>query len=124
MCMEQAAKIEELTHLLRKSGDGEDGTEFIKETYEMKQISEESGKTNFEVSEKEALLKEIADLKSKLQPTKSTDNLRSSLLLRSIQMRKKSLQERFSKVEEEKERLKKQKEQLKNKHKTEIGTNM
>ncbi|CAL9226957.1 unnamed protein product [Arabidopsis halleri] len=88
MCMEQAAKIEELTHLLRKSGDGEDGTEFIKETYETKQISEEFGKTNFEVSEKEALLKEIADLKSKLQPTKSTDNMRSSLLLRSIQMRK------------------------------------
>ncbi|CAH8275252.1 unnamed protein product [Arabidopsis lyrata] len=85
MCMEQAAKIEELTRLLRKSGDG---TEFIKATYETKQVSQEFGETNLEVSEKEALLKEIADLKSKLQPTKSTDNLRSSLLLRSIQMRK------------------------------------
>ncbi|XP_010433461.1 PREDICTED: kinesin-like protein KIN-12F [Camelina sativa] len=88
MCMEQAAKIEELTRLLRKSGDGEDGIEVIKETYETKQVSEEFGKANFDVSEKEALLKEIADLKSKLQPTKSTDNVRSSLLLRSIQMRK------------------------------------
>ncbi|XP_010448231.1 PREDICTED: kinesin-like protein KIN-12F [Camelina sativa] len=88
MCMEQAAKIEELTRLLRKSGDGEDGVEVIKETYETKQVSEEFRKANFDVSEKEALLKEIADLKSKLQPTKSTDNVRSSLLLRSIQMRK------------------------------------
>ncbi|XP_006283133.2 kinesin-like protein KIN-12F [Capsella rubella] len=88
MCIEQAAKIEELTRLLRKSGDGEDGIEVIKETYEKKQVSQEFRKTNFDVSEKESLLKEIADLKSKLQPTNSTDNLRSSLLLRSIQMRK------------------------------------
>ncbi|KAL1202986.1 Kinesin-like protein KIN-12F [Cardamine amara subsp. amara] len=88
ICMEQATKIEELTRLLRKSGDGEDGTEVIKETYERKQVREEFGKTNFDASEKEALLKEIAELKSKLQPTKSTDHLRSSLLLRSIQMRK------------------------------------
>ncbi|CAN8326038.1 unnamed protein product [Cochlearia groenlandica] len=84
-CMEQATKIEELTRLLRKSGDG---TEVIKEVYETKQVSDDFGKTNFDVNEKEALLKEIAELKSKLQPTKSADNLRSSLLLRSIQMRK------------------------------------
>ncbi|KFK29180.1 hypothetical protein AALP_AA7G099900 [Arabis alpina] len=78
ICMEQATKIEELTRLLSKSCDGADGTDVIKEF----------GNTNFDVSEKEALLKEIAELKSKLKPTKSVDNLRSSLLLRSIQMRK------------------------------------
>ncbi|VVB11433.1 unnamed protein product [Arabis nemorensis] len=86
LCMEQATKIEELTRLLSKSGDGADGTDVMKETYETKQVSKEFGNTTFDVSEKEALLKEIAELKSKLKPTKSADNLRSSLLLRSIQM--------------------------------------
>ncbi|KAJ0246146.1 Kinesin-like protein [Hirschfeldia incana] len=91
ICAEQATKIEQLTSLvdqykkntvqesskLTKSVDGRDETEVVKETYETNQLSE-----------KEALLKEIAELKSKLQPTKSTENLRSSLLLRSFQMRK------------------------------------
>lgn len=91
-CQEWQSKLNKLCYALvlqlRKSGDGEDGVEVIKETYETNQVTEEFGKTNFDVSEKEALLKEIAELKGKLQPTKSADNLRSSLLLRSIQMRK------------------------------------
>lgn len=59
---------------LTKSDDGGDETEVVK--------------SRIDLGEKEALLKEIAELKSKLQPTKSTENLRSSLLLRSFQMRK------------------------------------
>lgn len=73
---------------LMKSNDGEDEIEVVKETYETNQLGEEFGKIRIDQSEKEALLKEIAELKSKLQPAKSTDNLRSSLLLRSFQMRK------------------------------------
>ncbi|KAF8095276.1 hypothetical protein N665_0338s0030 [Sinapis alba] len=102
ICAEQATKIEQLTCLLdqykkntvqessklTKSEDGGDETEVVKETYETNQLSEEFGKIRIDLSEKEALLKEIAELKSKLQPTRSTDNLRSSLLLRSFQMRK------------------------------------
>ncbi|KAL0729063.1 hypothetical protein Bca4012_025156 [Brassica carinata] len=93
ICAEQATKIEQLTCLvdqykkntlqesskLTKSDDG--GDETI-------QLNEEFGKIKIDLGEKEALLKEIAELKSKLQPTKSTENLRSSLLLRSFQMRK------------------------------------
>ncbi|KAL0886827.1 hypothetical protein Bca101_010810 [Brassica carinata] len=95
---EQATKIEQLTCLvfttltmlflfvqLMKSNDE---TEVVKETYETNQLSEEFGKVQTDLNDKEALLKEIAELKSKLQPTKSTDNLRSSLLLRFFQMRK------------------------------------
>ncbi|CAH8337087.1 unnamed protein product [Eruca vesicaria subsp. sativa] len=86
ICAEQAAKIEQLTCQL--------------DQYKKNTVQESSKLTKFndggdetsqrceEFSEKEALLKEIAELKSKLQPTKSTDNLRSSLLLRSFQMRK------------------------------------
>ncbi|KAJ4911262.1 hypothetical protein Rs2_05883 [Raphanus sativus] len=102
ICAEQATKIEQLTCLvdqykkntvlesskLTKSDDGGDETEVVKETYETNQLSEEFGKSRIDLGEKEALLKEIAELKSKLQPTKSTENLRSSLLLRSFQMRK------------------------------------
>ncbi|ESQ42901.1 hypothetical protein EUTSA_v10012723mg [Eutrema salsugineum] len=123
MCMEQATKIEQLTCLLdqykknsvqepsklMKPIDGEDGTEVVKETYETNQLSEEFGKKRIDLSEKEALLKEIAELKSKLQPTKSTDNLRSSLLLRSFQMRKstdltKNAENNSDVLEEERER--------------------
>ncbi|CAA7062696.1 unnamed protein product [Microthlaspi erraticum] len=102
MCVEQATKIEQLTRLLdqykqntvqepqklMKSDDGEDEIEVVKETYETNQLGEEFGKIRIDQSEKEALLKEISELKSKLLPAKSTDNLRSSLLLRSFQMRK------------------------------------
>ncbi|KAA3486862.1 kinesin-like protein KIN12B isoform X4 [Gossypium australe] len=55
----------------------------------------ENGKEYFDMTEKEALLQEIQTLKSKLQsytaspsPNKSTEILRSSLLSRSIQLRK------------------------------------
>ncbi|VVA99035.1 unnamed protein product [Arabis nemorensis] len=70
-----------------------DQAEVIIEKYEVKQIPEEdSKKTNFDIGEKEALLKEIEDLKSKLQRplTMSTDELRSSLLARSFQLRNKN----------------------------------
>ncbi|KAF3568125.1 hypothetical protein DY000_02017239 [Brassica cretica] len=91
MCAVQATKTEQLTCLLdqyknnnaqepsklMKSDGGGDETEVVKETHETNQLSE-----------MEALLKEIAELKSKLQPTKSTDTLRSSLLLRYFQIRK------------------------------------
>ncbi|KAL0750267.1 hypothetical protein Bca101_032270 [Brassica carinata] len=91
MCAEQATKTEQLTCLLdqyknnnaqepsklMKSDGGGDETEVVKETHETNQLSE-----------MEALLKEIAELKSKLQPTKLTDTLRSSLLLRHFQIRK------------------------------------
>ncbi|KAL1209665.1 Kinesin-like protein KIN-12F [Cardamine amara subsp. amara] len=123
ICMEQATKIEHLTCLLdqykkntvqessklMKSDDGEDETEVVKETYETNQLSEEFGKVRIDLSEKEALLKEIAELKNKLQPTKSTDNLRSSLLLRSFQMRKstdftKNTENNNDELEKERER--------------------
>lgn len=64
---------------------------------------------SFEMNEKEALLKEIESLRTKLQytdasPFKSTENLRSSLLSRSIQLRK-SIEARPNTAEElEKER--------------------
>ncbi|KAG7538046.1 hypothetical protein ISN44_As13g018720 [Arabidopsis suecica] len=123
MCVEQATKIEQLTCLLDQykknnvqepskplsSDDGEDETEVVKETYETNQRSEEFGRVRIDLNEKEALLKEIAELKSKLQPTKSTDNLRSSLLLRSFQMRKstdftKNIENNNGAIEEERER--------------------
>ncbi|CAE6242254.1 unnamed protein product [Arabidopsis arenosa] len=123
ICVEQATKIEQLTcqldqykknnaqepSKLMKSDDGEDETEVVKETYETNQRSEEFGKVRIDLNEKEALLKEIAELKSKLQPTKSTDNLRSSLLLRSFQMRKstdftKNIENNNDAIEEERER--------------------
>ncbi|CAH2069803.1 unnamed protein product [Thlaspi arvense] len=123
MCVEQATKIEKLTCLLdqyrkntvqepskvMKSDDGGDDTEVVKDAYETNQLSEEFGKTRIDLSEKEALLKEIAELKSKLKPSKSTDNLRSSLLLRSFQMRKstdftKNAENNSDVLEEERER--------------------
>ncbi|EOA12472.1 hypothetical protein CARUB_v10025903mg [Capsella rubella] len=124
ICVEQATKIEQLTSQLdqykkntvheessklMKSNDEEDETEVVKETYETSQRSEELGKARIDLSEKEALLKEIAELKSKLQPTRSTDNMRSSLLLRSFQMRKstdftKNTENNNNVLEEERER--------------------
>jgi kinesin family protein 15 len=65
----------------------------ITETYDVKQISDDdSKKTDFDIGEKEALLKEIEDLKKKLQTpvTMSTNELRSSLLARSFQLRSKN----------------------------------
>ncbi|KFK39338.1 hypothetical protein AALP_AA3G231400 [Arabis alpina] len=70
-----------------------DQAEVIIEKYEVKQVpDEDSKKTTFDIGEKEALLKEIEDLKSKLQRpvTMSTDELRSSLLARSFQLRNKN----------------------------------
>ncbi|CAH2053247.1 unnamed protein product [Thlaspi arvense] len=118
LCTEQAAKIEQLMrlveqHKLQTENETEellpsanenkplgcndvverDQAEVIVEEYEVKQFpADDSNKTNFDVGEKEALLKEIEDLKSKLQTraTMSTDELRSSLLARSFQLRNKN----------------------------------
>lgn len=79
----------------------------IKEVQEVS--SHQNGNSSFEMNEKEALLKEIESLRTKLQytdasPFKSTENLRSSLLSRSIQLRK-SIDARPNTAEElEKER--------------------
>ncbi|CAN6994525.1 unnamed protein product [Brassica oleracea var. botrytis] len=112
ICAEQATKIEQLTCLLDqyKNNTMQEPSKVRKHvTFQThKQTSEflfmptltmlylfvqlmntnDGGDKTNQLSEKEALLKEIAELKSKLQPTKSTENLRSSLLLRSFQMRK------------------------------------
>jgi kinesin family protein 15 len=115
LCSEQAAKIEQLTRLVGQHKlQTEDETEklmgasngerlpsanenqllsCITETYDVKQISDDdSKKTDFDIGEKEALLKEIEDLKKKLQTpvTMSTNELRSSLLARSFQLRSKN----------------------------------
>ncbi|KAL0682029.1 hypothetical protein Bca4012_048876 [Brassica carinata] len=82
ICAEQATKIEQLTCLLDQYKNNT-----MQEPSKLMNTNDGGDKTN-QLSEKEALLKEIAELKSKLQPTKSTENLRSSLLLRSFQMRK------------------------------------
>lgn len=80
----------------------------IKEVQEV--MNRQNGNTCFDTNEKEALLKEIESLRSKLQshtdasPFKSTENLRSSLLSRSIQLQK-SIDVRANTAEElEKER--------------------
>ncbi|KAH9804057.1 kinesin-like protein KIN-12F [Citrus sinensis] len=79
----------------------------IKEVQEVP--SHQNGNISFEMNEKEVLLKEIESLRTKLQytdasPFKSTENLRSSLLSRSIQLRK-SIEARPNTAEElEKER--------------------
>ncbi|XWS09720.1 hypothetical protein CRYUN_Cryun39dG0013400 [Craigia yunnanensis] len=103
VCMEQAAKIEQLNHLVeqykheRESSAIEHASESPKN--EIIPFDEQSntggnGKEYFDKNEKEALLQEIQILKSKLQsytaasPIKSTEHLRSSLLSRSIQLRK------------------------------------
>ncbi|CAH8261150.1 unnamed protein product [Arabidopsis lyrata] len=70
-----------------------DQAEVITEKYEAKQIpDDDSKKTDFDIGEKEALLKEIEDLKRRLQTpvTMSSNELRSSLLARSFQLRNKN----------------------------------
>ncbi|CAL0317445.1 unnamed protein product [Lupinus luteus] len=71
-------------------------TDTVEEKYEIEEVQEElrQGVSSFDVTEKEELLKEIQNLRSKLQlcsdaPVKrSTDRLRSSLISRSIQLHK------------------------------------
>ncbi|GAB2279831.1 hypothetical protein Dimus_014470 [Dionaea muscipula] len=125
VCSEQAAKIEEQNHLweqLKHGGefasvskesqekDKVQEPEIIKERCEIKWLNSEHGSTSFDIGEKEALLKEINNLKSRLQaytesaPNKSIEKVRSSLLSRSIQLRK-SMGSRDNSAEEmEKER--------------------
>ncbi|KAM3696251.1 hypothetical protein ACJW31_06G024000 [Castanea mollissima] len=86
--------------------------EIIKEKCEIKEVVEAgTGNQYFDLNEKEALLKEIESLKSKLQSysdpssNKSTEKLRSSLLSRSFQLRKSGVDQLgYSKEELEKER--------------------
>ncbi|KAK7256290.1 hypothetical protein RIF29_29731 [Crotalaria pallida] len=71
-------------------------TDIIEEKCEIKEVREEFTQrvSSFDATEKEELLKEIQNLRSKLQLNsdapvkKSTDKLRSSLISRSIQLRK------------------------------------
>ncbi|KAI6690615.1 hypothetical protein NL676_027443 [Syzygium grande] len=84
------------------------------EKYEIKEVQEEQHhgdeENNFDMNEKEALLKEIHSLRSKLEsytdacPDKSTEKLRSSLLLRSIQLRKSCVGSQHNEEEIERER--------------------
>ncbi|GAB2230024.1 hypothetical protein Droror1_Dr00014280 [Drosera rotundifolia] len=111
VCSEQAAKIEELNHLeehlkkerefLSVSKQSEDKDWEPNEVQEQEIIEKKSDmldseqrSISFDVNEKEELLKEIKSLKSQLQaytestPNKSIEKVRSSLLSRSIQLRK------------------------------------
>ncbi|XVE50764.1 hypothetical protein DITRI_Ditri01bG0189500 [Diplodiscus trichospermus] len=88
VCKEQAAKIEQLNLLVEQYKNGRENSAIIR----LEQSNNgENGEEHFD---KEALLQEIQTLKSKLQshsaasPIKSTEQLRSSLLSRSIQLRK------------------------------------
>ncbi|XP_028758466.1 LOW QUALITY PROTEIN: kinesin-like protein KIN-12C [Neltuma alba] len=92
VCKEQAVTIEQLNQLVEKYR----GESVSDKTCEIKEVQEELNQRDcsFDATEKEALLKEIQNLRSKLQlcsdtPVKrSTDKLRSSLISRSIQLRK------------------------------------
>ncbi|XVF70804.1 hypothetical protein PTKIN_Ptkin11bG0191000 [Pterospermum kingtungense] len=101
VCMEQAAKIEQLNHLVEqyKQERQNSAIQHAPESH-MNEIipfehsnNGETGKEFLDMNEKEALLQEIQTLKSKLHSytavssNKSTENLRSSLLSRSIQLR-------------------------------------
>ncbi|OMO83693.1 hypothetical protein CCACVL1_11279 [Corchorus capsularis] len=102
VCMEQAAKIEQLNHLVEQYKQGTENCAAVQGHESLKNEiipfeesnNGESGKENFDATEKQALLHEIQTLKSKLQsytvasPNISTERLRSSLLSRSIQLRK------------------------------------
>ncbi|KAG5138459.1 hypothetical protein AAZX31_08G313800 [Glycine max] len=121
VCKEQAARIEQLNQLVEKlKGEKEldsiimynsmkDEEKLlrgisssghlpciIEEKCEIKEIQEELAQrgVSFDSNEKESLLKEIQNLRSKLQlfsdaqVKKSTDKLRSSLVSRSIQLQK------------------------------------
>ncbi|CAA2965605.1 kinesin KIN12A [Olea europaea subsp. europaea] len=103
--------------LLTWDGQGNHEPEVIKEKCEIKEGQEElnlsRGNESFDVEEREALLKEVEILRSKLQsytvtPTdRSVDRLKSSLLLQSIQLRRSSACARGNSEEEfEKERKK------------------
>ncbi|XP_054796389.1 kinesin-like protein KIN-12F [Prosopis cineraria] len=92
VCKEQAIRIEQLNQLVEKyRGESESDI-----TCEVKEVEEELDQrdSSFDATEKEALLKEIQNLRSKLPlcsdapVKKSTDKLRSSLISRSIQLRK------------------------------------
>ncbi|KAK9268639.1 hypothetical protein L1049_000396 [Liquidambar formosana] len=89
--------------------------EEIKDSCEIKEVREVSDheyrNTSFDMNEKESLLKEIQSLRGKLQsytdvsPNKSSDRLRSSLLLsRSIQVRKSGVDSLDTEEELERER--------------------
>ncbi|GLT56999.1 hypothetical protein SLA2020_300070 [Shorea laevis] len=103
ICMEQAAKIEQLSSLVEQYKNAPKNE--IVPFEEHKDLKDMNENMHFDVNEKEALLKEIQTLRSKLQPNtaatpnKSTESLRSSLLLRSIQLRK-SVDSRNNSVEE------------------------
>ncbi|PRQ32083.1 putative plus-end-directed kinesin ATPase [Rosa chinensis] len=122
-CMEQAAKIEQLNQLVEQykrekcssvAGYGKEMIPYEEEECEIKEVHNELdlgyGTANFDQNEKEALLKEVQALRSKLQlqndpsARRSTDKLRSSLLSRSIQLRKSGSYRDFSGEELEKER--------------------
>ncbi|KAB2615548.1 kinesin-like protein KIN12B [Pyrus ussuriensis x Pyrus communis] len=139
-CKEQAAKIEQLNQLIEQfkscADNGKemipyeefkDGKklvrgssvdihqpETIKEKCEIQEVQNQfdlgDGNADFDMDEKEALLKEVQMLRAKLQsrtdasPNKSTERLRSSLLSRSIQLRKSSTFRDNSEEELEKER--------------------
>ncbi|XP_057540499.1 kinesin-like protein KIN-12F [Amaranthus tricolor] len=129
ICTEQAVKIEELNRLVKKlksakdkdialqnSLDIEDKScnnskdqerEVIKELCAIEDKHELDNET-FDTKEKEELLKEIQTLKSKLHdyttdataPNKSIDKLRSSLLSRSMHIRKSLSSIQFNNTEE------------------------
>ncbi|CAN6820154.1 unnamed protein product [Brassica oleracea] len=117
LCTEQAAKIEQLTRLVEQhkhqtvneteqlvgASNGEQFSSANKNQLLSSSDVVESIKTNFDIGEKEPLLKEIEDLKTKLQKpvTMSTNELRSSLLARSFQLRNKNAEKDI-----EEERLK------------------
>ncbi|KAL1369880.1 hypothetical protein HN51_000242 [Arachis hypogaea] len=106
VCMEQAARIKQLNEMVEKLKDENKilkGTSSIGhfpyitgEECEIKEVQEECAKkdSSFDANEKEFLLEEIKNLRSKLQSygdapvKKSTDILRSSLMSRSIQLQK------------------------------------
>ncbi|ESW18576.1 hypothetical protein PHAVU_006G052700 [Phaseolus vulgaris] len=121
VCKEQAARIEQLNQLVEKlKGERDPNSitvynsmtdeekllrEFssnghlpciMEEKCEIKEVQEELGQKDitFDSTEKESLLEEIQNLRSKLQSCsdapvkKSTDKLRSSLMSRSIQLQK------------------------------------
>ncbi|KAK9689441.1 hypothetical protein RND81_09G059300 [Saponaria officinalis] len=124
VCKEQEAKIKELNHLVEQlknvkhetfddkmgSEDGESPEpEIVKQTYDIG-VNHKSENEYVDMREKEELLTEIQSLKNNLQaytdsaPRKSIDKLRSSLLSRSMQIRK-SMSSQFNNSEElEKER--------------------
>ncbi|XP_017980721.1 PREDICTED: kinesin-like protein KIN12B [Theobroma cacao] len=102
VCKEQAAKIEQLNNLVEQykhKGENsaiEHGPESLKnEIIPFEQSNnDENGNEYCDMNEKEALLQETQTLTSKLQsstaasPNRSSEKLRSSLLSRSIQLRK------------------------------------